>query len=445
MQMPPGPPALGEGAPPPPPPERYAEGELVETDESAERRIDDEAANRRLVATTAALALLAVAVMITVFLLTQDTSGDEAQPGMAPPVTVPTATTAEPAPDIDPTELGDLVEDISAFVEDERGLEFDHEVPIAILSRSAYEERARASFDEDLEESEESEAAVRQLYTLRTALGLWDPLDDPITTMRDLVGVGSLGFYDPTTEEIVIGAAEITPLLQSTLAHELTHALDGQHAELDRTDLFERTDEAGLAFQATVEGDARRVQLAYEATLTADERQAIEDESGQLAADAEIDTFPPILLFEQQFVYDEGQSFVQALVDDGGNAAVDAAIEEPPGTTEEVLEPDTFASGVPPLHLTRPEADGEVVGEGEIGQLTLVALASFDGPVEGDGPEWNGDHYVMWVDEDTDRVCVRADVAGDAEGFESALQTWADQTGAEMEQVEAGLEITVCP
>ena len=77
--------------------------------------------------------------------------------------------------------------------------------------------------------------------------------------------------------------------------------------------------------------------------------------------------------------------------------------------------------------------------------LTLVALASFDGPVEGDGPEWNGDHYVMWVDEETDRPCVRVDIAGDGEGFEASLQTWADQTGAEMEPSGAGLEVTVCP
>jgi hypothetical protein len=441
MQMPPGPPALGEGTPPPPP-ERYAEGELVETGDDARRRIDDEAANRRLVATTAALALLAVAVMITVFLLTQDSSPDEPEAGVAPPVTIPTATTAEPAPDIDATELGDLVEDISGFVEDERGLEFDHEVPITILARGAYEERARESFDDDLETSED---AVRQLFALRTALGLWDPLDDPIAIMRDFTSAGSLGFYDPETEDIVIGAEEITPLLQSTLAHELTHALDGQHAELDRTELFERTDEAGLAFQALVEGDARRVQLAYEATLTADERQSIQDEGDALASDADFASFPPILLFESQFVYDQGQEFVQALVDDGGNDAVDAALEEPPGTTEEILEPDTYLGGIPDLHLTAPEADGEVIGEGEIGQLTLVALASFDGPPDGDGPEWNGDHYVMWVDEETDRPCVRVDVAGDAEGFQSSLQTWADQAGAEMELVDAGLEVTVCP
>jgi len=51
----------------------------------------------------------------------------------------------------------------------------------------------------------------------------------------------------------------------------------------------------------------------------------------------------------------------------------------------------------------------------------------------------------MWVDEETDRPCVRVDIAGDGEAFEASLQTWADQTGAEMEQVEAGLEITVCP
>ncbi|MET0149549.1 MAG: hypothetical protein ABW310_10385, partial [Acidimicrobiales bacterium] len=123
MEMPPGPPVSGPSGPPP-----LAEdpsGPADDSDESTlftdrERALADEAANRRLVATIAAVALVVVAAMIGAFLLTRDHggSGQEAPEDANPPLSVPTE---EP---VDEAALDTLIPDLQAFVEEERGLEF---------------------------------------------------------------------------------------------------------------------------------------------------------------------------------------------------------------------------------------------------------------------------------------------------------------------------------
>jgi hypothetical protein len=445
MEMPPGPPSLGATAPPIEPgaetPEVEDEGNRYEAER--QRPLADEAANRRLVATTGALALVAVAVMIAAFLLTQDSSEEGPEAGVAVPVTLPTPTTDAPPPDIDQAELDQVVEDVSAFVESERGLEFTGDVELTVLNRTDFEERVRATFDE---EAKAFDRSIRQLTALRQALGIWDPVDDPVVLMRQLVTEGSIGFYDPETEEMVIGATELSPLLESTLAHELTHALDDQHFDLERPDLDLVTDESGLAFRAVAEGDASRVQRAYEATFSDDELQAMADESEQLSADADLAGLPPIFAIEQEFVYEGGRSFVQTLFEEGGNRAVNDALREPPTTSEQVMEPETFLSGLPHNRLDAPPSDGEPIASGEVGQLTLGSLASFEEEASTPAPEWNGDSYVLWIPDGTTRVCARVFVTGDVDGYEQRLQPWADAVGAELEPTsDGGLAITACP
>jgi len=442
MEMPPGPPPLGAPAPPPPPPERYVDAEVVEPGDERRPAGDDEAANRRLVATTAALALLAVALMIAVFLLTDESSSDEPEAGVAPPVTVPTATTAAPDPDIDPAELEALVTEIAAFVEEERGLDFLEDVEYQVVNRTDYETLLGESFDEDLEVLT---PYLTQHAAIYQALGVWLPGDDPVARLRELSLQSSLGFYDPRDDQLVIAALELTPLLETVLAHELVHALDDQHFDLDRVDLLELAGEQNLAFSALAEGDAGRIEEAYEATLSDDEQADADAERQALVAELELDSIPPILLYEQELVYSDGRAFVQALVDDGGNEAVDEAFGDPPTTSEEIQEPETYLSGLPPTRVPVPEPDpdGESVIQGTVGQATLDLLASLERPVDEPPPEWNGDSFVLWTRDD-DSLCLRALVAGDVAGFQEQLEGWATQRDAELEVVDDRLQITVC-
>ena len=433
MEMPPGPPLPGPASPPPvpgpgaeaPPPDQQPAAGLL----------TDEAANRRLVATVAALALVAVALGIGGFLLTRGGGDDAATP--APDALPPATTAPEPVDAIDQAELDAVVADLQAVVEQERGLVFREGIDIELLDDENYIERSRADFEADLAEDPED---LANSAAALGALGLWPEGVDPVEVLGEYLSVGSLGYYDPETGEMVVRGAADTPNLRITLVHELTHALDDQHLDLDRPELDDRPDEAGFAFSALVEGNASRVEAAYTASLTDEERADAEAEQQGYIDGIDISGFPPILLAQQQFVYRTGADFVQALYDEGGNAAVDRALEDPPTTTEQILEPEDWPDRDAVVEVPAPEADGEVVEESVAGQFLIHALASLseDEPT----PEWDGDNTVLWQDGDQD--CLRMAVAGDLEALETGLTPWAEQAGAEMEVDGDLLVVTSC-
>lgn len=433
MEMPPGPPLPGPASPPPvpgpgaeaPPPDQQPAAGLL----------TDEAANRRLVATVAALALVAVALGIGGFLLTRGGGDDAATP--APDALPPATTAPEPVDAIDQAELDAVVADLQAVVEQERGLVFREGIDIELLDDETYIERSRADFEADLAEDPED---LANSAAALGALGLWPEGVDPVEVLGEYLSVGSLGYYDPETGEMVVRGAADTPNLRITLVHELTHALDDQHFDLDRPELDDRPDEAGFAFSALVEGNASRVEAAYTASLTDEERADAEAEQQGYIDGIDISGFPPILLAQQQFVYRTGADFVQALYDEGGNAAVDRALEDPPTTTEQILEPEDWPDRDAVVEVPAPEADGEVVEESVAGQFLIHALASLseDEPT----PEWDGDNTVLWQDGDQD--CLRMAVAGDLEALETGLTPWAEQAGAEMEVDGDLLVVTSC-
>lgn len=434
MEMPPGPPLPGPASPPPVP-GPGAEAPPPDQQPAAAGLLTDEAANRRLVATVAALALVAVALGIGVFLLTRGGGDEAATP--APDALPPATTAPEPVDAIDQAELDAVVADLQAVVEQERGLVFREGIDIELLDDETYIERSRADFEADLAEDPED---LANSAAALGALGLWPEGVDPVEVLGEYLSVGSLGYYDPETGEMVVRGAADTPNLRITLVHELTHALDDQHFDLDRPELDDRPDEAGFAFSALVEGNASRVEAAYTASLTDEERADAEAEQQGYIDGIDISGFPPILLAQQQFVYRTGADFVQALYDEGGNAAVDRALEDPPTTTEQILEPEDWPDRDAVVEVPAPEADGEVVEESVAGQFLIHALASLseDEPT----PEWDGDNTVLWQDGDQD--CLRMAVAGDLEALETGLTPWAEQAGAEMEVDGDLLVVTSC-
>lgn len=434
MEMPPGPPLPGPASPPPVP-GPGAEAPPPDQQPAAAGLLTDEAANRRLVATVAALALVAVALGIGGFLLTRGGGDDAATP--APDALPPATTAPEPVDAIDQAELDAVVADLQAVVEQERGLVFREGIDIELLDDENYIERSRADFEADLAEDPED---LANSAAALGALGLWPEGVDPVEVLGEYLSVGSLGYYDPETGEMVVRGAADTPNLRITLVHELTHALDDQHFDLDRPELDDRPDEAGFAFSALVEGNASRVEAAYTASLTDEERADAEAEQQGYIDGIDISGFPPILLAQQQFVYRTGADFVQALYDEGGNAAVDRALEDPPTTTEQILEPEDWPDRDAVVEVPAPEADGEVVEESVAGQFLIHALASLseDEPT----PEWDGDNTVLWQDGDQD--CLRMAVAGDLEALETGLTPWAEQAGAEMEVDGDLLVVTSC-
>jgi hypothetical protein len=376
-----------------------------------------------------------VLIVATIVVVTGDSDPEAAT---ATTGTAPTAPGGidEPPPDLDAAD--EAIPALQAFVEQQRGVEFTEPVDVEVLATEAYEQRTTEQFRSEIEEDREDLEIASAQYQ---ALGLLDPDIDIVETLETFYTTATAGFYDPESKELVVRGAELSADLRVTLVHELTHALDDQIFDLDRPELDDRSDEAGFGFSALVEGNASRVEEAYVESLGTEEQLEYFQQSGEAAAEIDLDAIPPVLLIEQQFVYGEGLEFVLALVEDGGNEKVDSAFGMPPLTTEAVLEPEAYLSDEGGEPVPTPPADGEIVDEGIGGQFLLELLVN--GTLGADGvPEWVGDQYVTW--EDGAQTCIRIAYVGDLDDLEDALAPWADRTGGAVERSGDTVTATGC-
>lgn len=393
-----------------------------------------------LVAVPAAVALVALAMGVA-WLLTRD--GDEA--ASPAPTEAPGATTSTTAGGPTDDDLEATVAELSGFVEQERGLEFREPVDVELAGDDEFEQRLLDDFEA------EDEADLRETEDVFRALGFLDGDDDLVSQLEGVLSAGVVGFYDPETNELVVRGESPTPYARSTIVHELTHALDDQHFELARPELDDADDETGFAFSALVEGNAVTVEEAYQATFTDDERRAYDEEEAAIGDSADFSQFPEILLALIGAPYELGPPLIDAIVDHGGETAVDQAFGDPPVSSEQVLDPDLYLSGEQPLDVAEPPADGEAFDQGTFGQFLLLVLLT-DGGVDQQTAAraavgWGGDQYVAWQEQD--RTCLRVrfegDTAADTTEIADALDEWASTwSGADVVADDGFATLTSC-
>jgi hypothetical protein len=407
-----------------------------------------------VVATAVAVVLVLAAGVATILLLRGDdgkTSGETAAPSTTQPTETPstetpstetTTTTAPPPPAGEPA-LQATVAELSRYVEEVRGAPFPEPVTVELLEGQAFNDRLLADFEEDREDIE----LVGRLFV---AMGLLEPDQDLYEIFRDFLGVGVLGFYDPETGELVVRGAAITPYTRSTIVHELVHAYDDQRFELHRPAVQDADDESGLAFSSLAEGNAVRVQQAWEAELGDEERDQLREEQIAPVPGIDFGAVPLVLLQQIDFPYSSGPVLVEALLEEGGEARVDAAFAAPPTTSEQVIDPDAYLDGEGAAPVPAPPADGEVVDQGGYGQLTLfITLGDvLDQETARQAAEgWGGDAYVAW--EEGGATCVRAtfamDTPRDLAELVDAWETWAaEQADADVAPAADTVTVTAC-
>lgn len=378
-----------------------------------------------------AVVLVLVAGVATVLLL-----GNEDDPGAAAPdttTTEPESTTTDPDADPDPAPapaggqaaLEAAVAELSTFVAEARGAPFPEPVTVELLEGQAFNDRLLADFEEE-------RADIELVGRLFVAMGLLEADQDLYEIFRDFLGVGVLGFYDPETGELVVRGAEITPYTRSTIVHELVHAYDDQRFELDRPALDEADDESSLGFTALVEGNAVRIQRAWEAELSAAERNALMAEQFAAVAGVDLGDVPLVLLAQIDFPYSSGPDLVEALVRAGGEARVDAAFGAPPVTSEQVIDPALYLEGEGPLPVPSPPADGDVIDQGSYGELTLLITLGdvLDAETARQAAQgWGGDAYVAWREGEATcvRTVFRMDTPRDLAELVAAWRMWVEE------------------
>ena len=378
----------------------------------------------------AGLVVLVLVAATTVVLI------DDGDP--LPSVAPTTAPESSPPAPASTAEIDAALPQLQAFVEEARGLEFTEPVDVEVLVPADYEERTRSEFREEIEEDREDLDLAAAQYQ---ALGLLEADIDIVDILERYLTTGTAGVYRPDTKELVVRGAELTADVRVTLVHELTHALDDQVFGLDRPELDDREDESGFTFAALVEGNATLVEEQYVASLSSEERREYVEQAAAAAGGVDVTAIPPILFIEQEFLYGYGFAFAQALEAAGGNDRIDAAFEDPPLTSEAVLEPDSYLADEGRARVPAPDAEGDVVDEGIAGQFLLELLVN--GQLGQDGvPEWVGDRYVVW--EDGDQTCVRIAYVGDLEAIEDALDDWVDRTDGSVERSADVVTLTGC-
>lgn len=328
-----------------------------------------------------------------------------------------------------PSEWDPRVQDLVAFVEDHRGHDFDHVVPIDFFTDEEYSARTRTDpgeLDEAaLEQAEQTEGFLR-------ALGLITGDVDLVEAGNDLSDTGTLAFYDPDIERVIVRGTEVTPGLAVTLVHELTHVLQDQAFGLRDLDDPAATSGELFAYRALVEGDAVRIENEYiEGELDDDDQAAIDASNADDLEAVDEQAIPEALQAFFGLPYALGEGFLTFLDAEGGDDAIDEAFRHPPATEEHLLDPFSFEAGDDAVDVESPDPDegAEVLDGGDFGAASLYLVLGqridvFQALAAAEG--WGGDAYVDF--ERDDRQCIILDVVGDepsdTEEIGAALDAW---------------------
>jgi hypothetical protein len=338
-------------------------------------------------------------------------------------------------------ELRAAVDEISAVVQAERGLTFTEPVDVELAGEGEFQRRLLDDFDEGVDD-------LRNTEVLLKAFGLVEADVDLVEAMRTLLGAGVVGFYDPETDELVVRGTALTPYVRTTIAHELTHALDDQRFDLDRPEYDDADDEIDFGFSAVVEGNARRVEDAYRAGLSDEEQLDAAAEELSLGGGLDLGDVPLVLVDLISAPYGLGHDFVVQLIDDGGQEALDAAFDAPPRTSEQVIDPASYEAGEGAIEVPAPTVTGQVVDQGVAGQF-LIQVVLADGLDEerarAAATGWGGDSVVAW--RDGQRPCATLAAVGDDPGetaeLRGAFEDWAAEGGPAGSGT--GPDVTVAP
>lgn len=313
------------------------------------------------------------------------------------------------------------------------------------------ERPTRAEMREFIEEQLREELPPEELEGLTAvykALGLLPPELDLRALLLELYTEQIVGYYDPGTETLYVVEGVSPASVGPVLNHELVHALQDQHVDLDSLISRHQGNDRQLAAQAAVEGQATLVMMAALLSSASggdliDVRQMPElgEDLLRPALEAENSQFPvfqsaPRILRETLlFPYLHGAIFVQTLWRNSGVSleAEPEALPQPfgpnlPLSTEQVLYPQArfLDERDDPTDLElEPPGDWRTLYEDGLGELELSVFLSEHLGIEAAALArgWDGDRYRVLESPAGERAFVLYSVWDD----EDAADLFADR------------------
>jgi hypothetical protein len=238
------------------------------------------------------------------------------------------------------------------------------------------------------------------------------------------------GLYDPKTHEFYI--ADWSPLADQrmVMAHELTHALEDQHFQIEAWVKAARPNEdAELARDAVLEGSAMAAMVDYLMLGTGRSLKDLPDFDpsmllGDLGSTPTLQKAPPFLKDALIFPYLGGLTFSAALMKNSGWAALPGVFEKPPVSTQQILHPALYRSGKTPASVALPRLE-KLLGDnwskldenimGEFGWKEVLKQFLDNDRAKTLAAAWDGDRYILFEQKQTKKLILVAKLHLDSE------------------------------
>ncbi|HMN09733.1 MAG TPA: hypothetical protein PKC83_13210 [Gemmatimonadaceae bacterium] len=292
------------------------------------------------------------------------------------------------------------VADAVPRIEQATGLTFKTPPKFEMRSKDEVRQFLERRFAEDMpdEEITGSERSYKRFGLLPDTLDLRK-------FMLALLTEQVAGYYDPATKVLYIVQGTSDEMVGVTVSHELVHALQDQHFNLDSLQKVKRRNDRQLAAQAVVEGQATFEQLASMlggGTMVANlpggwerVRAMIRENNASMPV---FSTAPTLVQETLLFPYLSGAEFMRLYKEKHPGKA---PFGDMPVSTEQVMHDDRFfGNRDAPTVVTLPPPRGKVIYENDLGEFETRLflyehLKDRDAAYRG-AAGWDGDRYVLF-------------------------------------------------
>ena len=373
-----------------------------------------------------------------------------------------------------PKEMEGRIAELLKEAETWRGLTAREPVPSGTVDEPVLKRKVAESFREQLPPE-----VLRPVETGLKAFGLIPESLDLVTFFPELLTSQTAGFYDPERHYLVLVQREGLSLGEglpddaakradeAVLVHELTHAIQDQHFNLETFSSGRPLDDSEAARVALIEGDATLVMMDFFAQARVEEVSGLQQSMASMLGDpremmdaaagmpgtAELATAPAWFQDTLLFSYFQGFQFCLSVRQAGGQALLDKAFSrDPPRSTEQILHPEKwYSKRDDPVAISWPDLlpGWSKVSEGQLGELGVRTLVreiakQKDGRATDAAAGWGGDRFGVY-EKDGRRLLVwisEWDTDADARELQSALRglgrDWAVQRSARRVTVTRG-------
>lgn len=267
---------------------------------------------------------------------------------------------------------------------------------------------------------EEKDAKERYASTRSAeAFGLLPKDFDMDSFLVDLLTEQIAGLYDPKAHEFYIADWIPADEQRMVMSHELTHALEDQHFQIESWVRAARpNDDAEMARESVLEGSATAAMLEYELK---DKGLKLKDLPefdpsifvGELGDTPTLKKAPPFIKDTLMFPYFSGLTFSIAVLKGSGWPGFSSVFAHPPASTQQILHPELyFANKVPaPIKLDLPAG---VPGEdwvlleqdvlGELGWKEVLKQFLDKQRAETTAASWDNDVYATYEEKKSKRL-----------------------------------------